>query len=362
MPIFMDRHDVSEVVTAENVAQLHQQDLKIQDHFGCRGLTYWFDKKRKTAFCLIEAADKNDIIEMHNKAHGDVPNQIIEVEAGVVESFLGRIEDPEKAKNTTLNIIDESAFRIIMVINLKASFIPVESAQSARSLENIRNVVVKILNDVGGKVVRQSENNLLASFSSVTTAVKAAFKIKSELKKHPQTKEIVSYKIGLNAGVPVTDKKSLFEDTIKLAERMLKVIQGELIVSSEVRELYNGENPKPLKEEDGVYYLTSSDEDFLNLLMNFTEVHWNSLDLKVDAFTKHMGYSKSQLYRKMILLTGKSPNLFINEYRLDEALSLLKKNKNNVSEIAYEIGFSSPSYFSKCFYKRYGHLPSEYLL
>ena len=69
----MDRHDVSETVTAEHVAQLHQQDLKVQDQFGCRGLTYWFDDKRKTAFCLIEAPDMKALEEMHNHAHGQVP-------------------------------------------------------------------------------------------------------------------------------------------------------------------------------------------------------------------------------------------------------------------------------------------------
>ena len=105
MPIFMDRHDISDAITAENVAQLHQEDLKIQDQFGCRGLTYWFDRKRKTAFCLIEATNKNAILRMHNQAHGQVPHEIIEVEPSIVESFLGRIEDPEKAKNTELNII-----------------------------------------------------------------------------------------------------------------------------------------------------------------------------------------------------------------------------------------------------------------
>ena len=55
MPIYMDRHDVSDSETPENVAQLHQQDLKVQHRFGCKGMTYWFDDKRKTAFCLIEA-------------------------------------------------------------------------------------------------------------------------------------------------------------------------------------------------------------------------------------------------------------------------------------------------------------------
>src|SRR5450432_3372320 len=119
MPIYMDRHDVSEVVTAEIVAQIHQEDLKIHDQFGCRGLTYWFDDKRKTAFCLIEAPDPEAIREMHNRAHGQVPHSVIEVDASIVESFLGRIEDPEKTKDTALNIINDPAFRTIMVITLK---------------------------------------------------------------------------------------------------------------------------------------------------------------------------------------------------------------------------------------------------
>src|SRR6476469_2632938 len=119
MPIYMDRHYVSEAVTAEHVAQLHQQDLKVQDQFGCRGLTYWFDDKRKTAFCLIEAPDAKALENMHNHAHGQVPHRIIEVEPGIVESFLGRIEDPKKTKDTELNIIDDPAFRTIMIIELK---------------------------------------------------------------------------------------------------------------------------------------------------------------------------------------------------------------------------------------------------
>jgi AraC-like DNA-binding protein len=74
-----------------------------------------------------------------------------------------------------------------------------------------------------------------------------------------------------------------------------------------------------------------------------------------------MGCSKSRLYRKMILLTGKSPNTFIKEYRLNEALKLLSKNAGNISEIAFETGFSSPSYFSKCFKRKFGVLPAIYL-
>jgi AraC-like DNA-binding protein len=95
--------------------------------------------------------------------------------------------------------------------------------------------------------------------------------------------------------------------------------------------------------------------------MDYTESTWSNTNLKVDDFSKPVGCSKSQLYRKIISLTGKSPNNFIKEYRLNEALTLLRKNTGNVSEIAYETGFTSPSYFSKCFQKKYGHSPSHYL-
>ncbi|WP_289053971.1 helix-turn-helix domain-containing protein [Carboxylicivirga marina] len=73
-----------------------------------------------------------------------------------------------------------------------------------------------------------------------------------------------------------------------------------------------------------------------------------------------MGVSKSQLYRKLIALTALSPNDFVKEFRLNEAMSLLNKQEHSISDIAYETGFSSPSYFSKCFKKRYGILPSLY--
>jgi AraC-like DNA-binding protein len=361
MPIYMDRHDVSETVTAENVAHLHQEDLKIQDQFGCRGLTYWFDNKRKTAFCLIEAPDKKAIQKMHSKAHGQTPNSIIEVEASIVESFLGRIEDPEKAKNTVLNIINDPAFRTIMVITLKRlSLQPNDTAPFKSSLGNYNHAVLELLNVHEGNLVKQSENHFLASFQSVSNAVRAALEIQSLLKEFKS--DINNDKIlGLSAGVPVTEKKSIFEDTIKLAERMCKVIKGEIIVSSEVKELYNSENSNPLSEGESIFSLTKSDEKFLALLMDYTESTWSDTNLKVDDFSKHTGCSKSQLYRKMILLTGKSPHTFINDYRLDEALILLSKNSNNISGIAFETGFSSPSYFSKCFQKKFGHSPSDFL-
>jgi len=361
MPIFMDRHDVSDAVTAEHIAQLHQQDLKVQDQFGCRGLTYWFDDKRKTAFCLIEAPHMDAIREMHDFAHGQVPHRVIEVDTDLVESFLGRIEDPVKERNTGLNIIDDPAFRAIMVMDVQPAFFSNGDPGPFRAgAQLLMQRVPAILKAFDGAVVKQSPDRHLISFRQVSCAVHAAIELRKsfDVGGEGHTHQM---KIGLSTGVPVTEKRLMFEDAIRLAERMAVACREDIVVSAEVRELYDGENPAPLATCKGVCCLTPADEQFLTRLMDHAEKNWSDIHLKVDDLNKVVGYSKPQLYRKMIVLTGKSPVTFIKDYRLNEALSLLNKQTGNVSQIAYESGFSSPSYFTKCFQKRYGRSPTEYL-
>ncbi len=322
MPIFMDRHDVSETVTAEVIAKLHQEDIKIQQEFDCRGLTYWFDDQRKTAFCLIEAPDANAIKKMHSRAHGDVPHSIIEVESNIVESFLGRIGDPKKAKDTELNIIDDPAFRIIMIVSVNRMIPAKNNASRFKSfLSDFNPAIRKILKAHEGNRVKDNDTYYLVSFKSVTKAMKAALEIQllnKELTKN-HFKEKISLKIGLSAGVPVTKKQLLFEDTIKLAERMCEIVIGEIIVSAEVKDLYKSENANTFIKDKAICALSQADEKFLNLLMDYFDEAWSDTSLKVDSFSKPLGCSKTQLYRKMISLTGLSPNAFVQEYRLKNA-------------------------------------------
>lgn len=350
MPIFMDRHDVSETVTAEMVAHLHKEDLKVQDEFACRALTYWFDDKRKTAFCLIEAPDQETLQQMHNKAHGQIPNHIIEVDPSLVESFLGRIEDPEQGKDGTLAIIDEPAFRTILVISSDQLLVRQATTEALPHAPT-----ADLIKTHKGKLVKQRENYALASFDAVANAVQAAFAVQK------LNRETATLTIALSAGVPVTGQNPLFEETVKLAERMSKALEGKLVISADVHELYTSESGNRLNKATGAVFLTRADELFLNCFMDCIESTWRNPNLTVEDFNKPLGLSKSQFYRKLVALTTKSPNTFIRDYRLSEALNLLCNNTGNVSEIAFDTGFSSPSYFSKCFLKRYGHLPSDLL-
>ena len=279
MPIFMDRHVVSESVTAEFVAQIHQEDLKIQDKFDCRGLTYWFDDARKTAFCLIEAPDRNAITDMHHHAHGNVPHQIIEVDKTIVESFLGRIEDPEKAQNTSLNIINDTAFRTIMVLTVENHSFKYPASLSAHSeLQQVYKQIIAILKSFNGNIVQQNEDGLLISFRKVTEAVLCALKIHEDYRIFRTQYQInfTELSIGLHAGIPVTDKNSIFEDTIKLAHRMCFISIAEIVITTEVKQLFESENFNGILSKNEIHTLTPVEEKFLNNLMELYLPRWCS--------------------------------------------------------------------------------------
>ncbi|MEJ2494331.1 MAG: DUF4242 domain-containing protein, partial [Ignavibacteriaceae bacterium] len=92
MPIFMDIHDTTGA-TVEDVAADHQKDLTLQDEFNCKFVYFWHDIPNNTGFCVFEAGDKESVINLHNKSHGNTPNQLLEVELTEVEFVLGKIAD-----------------------------------------------------------------------------------------------------------------------------------------------------------------------------------------------------------------------------------------------------------------------------
>ncbi|MDF9799986.1 AraC-like DNA-binding protein [Catalinimonas alkaloidigena] len=366
MPIFMDRHDVPGV-TAIDVAEAHQEDLKIQSDYDCRALTYWFDEERGMAFCLIEAPDEASVQNLHDYAHGLIPNQIIEVQPKVVEAFLGRIKDPEE-QDAANPIINDPAFRSIMVIGLdEITQIQSKSGKQVAidASDKFKETLERELNKHNGLKVEHSDNCFMASFASVTQSVLCALAIQQCFKEHnaTSTEHQIYARIGLSAGVPVSTSGSdgFFGDTVKLAKRLCFTLHtGQVAVASLVSELYNAQKLNIRTEENTLSSLSPSDEDFLNQAMELMETNACAAGFDVETFSKHMGISKPQLYRKTTAISGYSPNDFIKEFRLKKALQLIEQQSGNISEIAYDAGFNSLSYFSKCFQKRFGILPSDY--
>ena len=104
----------------------------------------------------------------------------------------------------------------------------------------------------------------------------------------------------------------------------------------------------------------SSDEKFIVHVREIIEKRMSDERLGVEALADEVGLSRVQLYRKVTALTGISVNDFIRNLRLQKAAQLLSQNSGTIAEVAYEVGFSNPSYFSKCFKDHFGVIPSNY--
>lgn len=109
----------------------------------------------------------------------------------------------------------------------------------------------------------------------------------------------------------------------------------------------------------------SGDKKFLNKAMAVVKENYKNPDFEVSDFIEAIGISKSLLNKKMQSLTGQSAGQFIRNYRLNLARELLLRNRvnrtMNISEIAYEVGFNDPKYFTRCFTKHFNVTPSSLL-
>ena len=103
----------------------------------------------------------------------------------------------------------------------------------------------------------------------------------------------------------------------------------------------------------------SLDEQFLSRLKNVVETQLGNEQFGVVQLSEELGMSRSQIHRKLKALLDQGPNQFIRGFRLQRAHDLLKQKAATASEIGYQVGFSSPSYFTKCFHEQFGYTPSE---
>lgn len=112
-------------------------------------------------------------------------------------------------------------------------------------------------------------------------------------------------------------------------------------------------------ETGGSMRSSAKEDDFLGKMRRVIREHLSEPEVSVEWLGGELGLSRVQLFRKVKALTGYSPVEVIRITRLKEARQLLQTTDKTVSEVAYEVGFSSPSYFSKCYRELFGTLPTE---
>lgn len=118
---------------------------------------------------------------------------------------------------------------------------------------------------------------------------------------------------------------------------------------------------KRIKVDTPAIEMESDEEKLLNKMIQYVDDNLTNPQLSVEDLSRHVGMSRGTLYSKVLELTGESPVEFIRSIKLDKAAVLLEKSEMNVSQISYQVGFTTPNYFTRAFKVKFNMLPSEYI-
>jgi AraC-like DNA-binding protein len=140
-------------------------------------------------------------------------------------------------------------------------------------------------------------------------------------------------------------------------EILLSKIKNLLTLQDTFKRTYKKQLDVQLEDVE----VASEDEKLLRNVVDYIEKNINNDGLSVEELSRQMAMSRVSLYKKVLMLTGKSPVEFIRSVRLKRAAQLLSSGQMTIAMVCYEVGFNSPTYFTRSFKEEFNLLPSEYL-
>ncbi len=248
VPMYIDRHDAPGL-SPEEVAAEHLLDLAVQERYGVRYHTYWFDPTNGSVFCLAEGPSQNAVEAVHQHAHGRTAPTIIEIDGNApLNAFFGAL--PTHAPGTPYAA---PAMRAIVFTDICGSVAETQELGDdghMRLLGEHNEIVRAELDPHDGREVKHTGDGIMAAFTSVTAAVAFGIAVQRALvRRNEHATTALHVSIGISAGEPVTDENDdLFGAAVQLAARLCAAASpGDVTVSIAVRELCIG---KPFRFED----------------------------------------------------------------------------------------------------------------
>jgi signal transduction histidine kinase/DNA-binding response OmpR family regulator len=141
-------------------------------------------------------------------------------------------------------------------------------------------------------------------------------------------------------------------------EILLSKINSLLLMQQTLKKTYQ----KQVEIQGQDIQIVSADEKFLKRAFDCIEKNITNPNFSVEELSRQLSLSRVSLYKKLLILTGKTPVDCIRTVRLKRAVKLLEKSKLSIANVAYEVGFNNPTYFAKVFKDEYNMLPSEYIM
>lgn len=264
----------------------------------------------------------------------------VDIDANAATERITNAEDFDNERPLVLIIDDNNGMRAYLRSILKDKYSVSEAADGKQGLEKAcREVPKLVICDVmmpvmdGLEFTRQLKQNMATSHIPVILLTARSL---SEQREE-----------GYGTGADSYLTKP-FSGSVLLA-RVDNLLRNRTML----RSLFSGDK----KEEAAEEQLGSRDQTFINRLRDSIRQNMGDSDFTVERLGEEVGLSRVQLYRKVKALTGQTPVDLLKKARLERARLLVEKTDKSISEIAYEVGFTAPSYFNKCFKDEFGVSP-----
>lgn len=279
---------------------------------------------------------------------------VTDVNARIETQNLASPEPPENVKPDedapTVLIVDDNAdIRTYLRSILQSKYSVLEAEDGQRGLELAREQVPDlIVSDVmmpvmnGLEFCQQVKKDIMSSHIPVILLTARA------LEKH----QIEGYESGADAYItkPFSPELLLARiDNLLQSRHQLKDLWG----------MKPATEPAAAPATVAAPAATPIEDAFISRFKKIVEERLSTSDLSVEDLAADMGLSRVQLYRKVKALTGSTPVDLLRKARLAQARKLLQESTLSVSEVAYQVGFASPSYFTKCYKDEFGTVPGE---
>ncbi len=300
---------------------------------------------------ILDFRNQNENCDLSGKVWENIEkwNRTIEKDEGKNRRTSNKITSPQdNAERPTILVVEDSEDVRNYVASLLGENYDVETANDGREgCRQARRLVPDlIVSDVmmpvmdGLEMCKQLKGDVATSHIPVILLTARAM----------DAQRAEGYESGADAYItkPFNGKVLLSRINNLLEERQrLKDIFGGASAAAEVR---TDSNPKANGDIDN---------SFAERFRAIIHENMGNSELSVEYIGAKLGLSRVQMYRKIKALTGKSPVELIKEARLRRAEQLISTTERTISEIAYEVGFSSPAYFTKCYKEYFGHTPKR---
>lgn len=295
----------------------------------------------------------NDLDIVDNSANTSAPTGKNVVD----ESVLQYIDDGDRSRGKVQQLVSENTNRpTVLVIDdntdirqyertlLQDEYIVLEAADGKEGLAvALKEVPDLVICDVMMPVMDGLEFTKQLKTNTATSHIPVIMLTAKNLEEH----RAEGYEHGADSYITKP-----FHSKVLLARIENLLRQRQLL-----KNLYQG--TKVAEKEISESHLEDRDKQFLKQLQAIIQKNLSDSEFGVEDMGQQIGLSRVQLYRKVKAMTGSSVVDLLRKARLAKARRLLETRSMSVSEVAYEVGFSAPSYFTKCFKEEYGMLPGD---